>query len=238
MRSDALFTLLLLILPGVTSRKFRGPIKCTNMRFHDSLWGGFPLGFRSAYPNLQSVCEINSAMYATYECYCDLDQKFHCRYRDLAGHQTHIRPLCDEHCGCVSKEEMDERDTERFNKKLAQRIATQEKIRRGRERCHRACFGVGRGACGSIRTSSPECRDTFCQLAKVADAAYSAVGKCTSFSSINLNTFGKRDGIEDGGELACACNSTYVSSSCCFSESGLVWEGAGLKLGIVSSDGL
>jgi hypothetical protein len=42
------------------------------------------------------------------------------------------------------------------------------------------------------------------------------------------------DGAGLGGDVVgCACNSTYISRACCFSQEGLIWEEPEMKIGEV-----
>jgi hypothetical protein len=67
----------------------------------------------------------------------------------------------------------------------------------------------------------PGCDGLVCQPTEASAGAYFAIGSCVGLGR-------KRD-----TSMACSCNSTYVSHSCCGSRNGLVWEDPELKLGIM-----
>lgn len=84
-------------------------------------------------------------------------------------------------------------------------------------RDHASCANAGkRGGCAD---------DLICQVESTASAVFSTEGTCTSASTLQPGW--KRD-LDD---MACPCNSTYVSKACCGIENGLVHEPTSAKLG-------
>ena len=56
--------------------------------------------------------------------------------------------------------------------------------------------------------------------------------KCGMFDHL-----GKRELVKSAvGEVACACNQTYVSEACCRVRDGLVWEGKEMWLGVLGEE--
>ena len=101
--------------------------------------------------------------------------------------------------------------------------------------------------CSSSSTCKGPCGQAcVCRVLDLAAAAVQQTGLDRVFDRVGctlrspatlalLSGIGKRATIQEIGDelamLACACNSTYVSISCCDVEDGRVWEAPHLKLG-------
>ena len=80
--------------------------------------------------------------------------------------------------------------------------------------------------CLPVRTR-PGCQKAVCTVKKQS-VGYFGIGTC---SSMARSYFGGRK--RDVNGPACACNATYVSSSCCHADEGIVWESPRARLGEV-----
>ncbi|KAI9676494.1 MAG: hypothetical protein M1817_000652 [Caeruleum heppii] len=105
------------------------------------------------------------------------------------------------------------------------------------------------GQCGASCTGVAECRSPgagvrcTCKVPNWREAVTAGLDPvfptalCIALATQMVNPvpappgLGRREVLEDDEAMACACNATYVSHSCCGSEDGMIWEDPGLKLG-------
>ena len=99
--------------------------------------------------------------------------------------------------------------------------------RRLSRKCKWRCRGARAEGCEKIR-SVAGCESAACAVQQTRSGIFSAYGLCRSQVLVaGLPNLRKRE------NMACACNSTYVSSGCCSVPDGLIWEDPSQQLGVL-----
>ena len=190
---------------------------------------------KSNYILLSSLCPHDPSFPAeappNLGCLCSKDGSVICFLQNLA---PLLALYCEGHCQCSVPRKNSFRD--RLSQSWRARpVDHPALVRKKSDKVMPAVFdGQVKSSkwCGFGCTSFSDCAEyekipgcdgIVCEPTEASAGLYFGIGSCVFPGR-------KRD-----ISMACSCNSTYVSHSCCTSRNGLVWEDPEMKLGVMDS---